>query len=327
MHIKMSIRKKLILTCDTEALEFPIKVDSFYRNIFGKVFSGDSQCGGIEIMMEICDRFSVKINFFYDVFTEYSRHGANHDVAECILGNGHHMSLHAHIEHLPDLWWHQRGYKKPTWAANYFDDTAATYVYEDAVKLFKKAAGFQPLAFRAGSWRYCRQTLNAVWSAGIKYSFNYYPLSAIRSSFPHGPDAGILNAFQWSNGLIEVPTTCVRGPTVFSNNQKYVGFEAQIFTKGIDYIQYLKILENNHPEIDTIVFVLHSWSFMNRIDGVYATYSEEKANAFTSFIESTVDKYDFVDLNFNLPFSHDPEHMMHVPIEFAGEGGSPLQRL
>ena len=47
--------------------------------------------------------------------------------------------------------------------------------------------------------------IKALRECAIPLSFQYYPSTARKPSFPHGFDAGILPIFRWSNGVIEVP--------------------------------------------------------------------------------------------------------------------------
>lgn len=318
--------KNIIITCDTEALEFPGQTDTVDRCIFGCGMSNHEGSAGIELMMECAEEFDARINFFYDVFTDHTHPGTNDRVCDSILRRGHGLCLHAHIEHLDAKWWELRGYIKPTFAANYFDRELADTVYKHAVDLFNRSAGFNPVAFRAGSWRYCAETLDALADLGVRYSYNYYPLTTIRGSFPHGTDAGILDVFRWSNGLIEVPTATVRGPSI-RIRQKYVGFESHKFTTVRQYWDYVDAWERESPALQTMVMVMHSWSFLDQVDGKYTAYSEPKFTAFRDFLKQARGKYRFLQLDHGGSPMQDYCTDLVVPIQFSGVGGSRPTRL
>lgn len=317
---------QVIITCDTESLSFPARYDLIEANIFGKYDPRYGTSWGIPLIMHIADSIGAKVVFFYDVFTEYACPGINARVAEMILSRGHFLELHAHIEHLPDAWWHERGYCRPTWASNYFDKMTVELVYSDALRLFKSCAGRAPTAYRAGSWRYSTNILEYLRSEGLKYSFNYHPLTTIRQQYPHGPDAGPLDVFRWSNGLIEVPSATLTIPNPFSNRQKYVGFESHLLRETSKYFDFVRTLSHQMPQLHHAVLVMHSWALAEFANNQATSAAIEKVEAFRGFLEHAAD-FGFSFSGEDIFTSLDKhQSQMKVPVEFAGFGNSPLTK-
>lgn len=316
------MNKKIIITCDTESLLIPQTPDQTHANIFGAPHSSGFS-SGIEKIIDVVDSVSGKVIFFYDVFTEYACSGINNKVFDYILNRGHYVELHVHVEHLDDRWWADRGFKKPTWAANYYDDETAELVYSDALRLYYEACGYLPNSFRAGAWRYNSNILKYLGDRGVEFSFNYHPLSTIRQSFPHGPDAGLLDVFNWSNGIIEVPTGTIYGPNIFSAKQKYFAFENHNFKQLQKYIDFCNYHTSQVPDISNLVLVMHSWSLSQFANGVVAAPENDLIDAFIDFVKT----YSGNIMQENIYSDLKLASKIDVPIEFAGVGVSKLQSL
>jgi hypothetical protein len=319
--------RNILITCDTEALEFPIRTDSINRNILG-YSEKDNLFFGIESMMHAADKVNAKIIFFYDVFTEFSSPGVNKKIADLILSNGHDFQLHAHIEHLDDAWWSHRGYKKPSWATNYFDDKSASLILEEACSLYFDCVGNFPNAYRAGSWRFNSSLLKAMKMFHVMASFNYYPATTIRSHYPHGVDAGILDKFRWANGVVEFPTGIIYGPNIFSSTQKYFGFETHSFEDVINYKNFIKAHEVQFPLIENVVMVMHSWNFLDSKNGVFQEFNYKKYDSFVKFLDWAVQHHKFENRCVRDLLSSTSDALIeHVPVQFAGNGHSKLANL
>lgn len=317
------MNKKIIITCDTESLLIPQTAEQAHTNIFGAPHSSGFN-SGIEQIIDVVDSVSGKVIFFYDVFTEYSCPGINNKVFDYILSRGHYVELHVHVEHLDDRWWADRGYKKPTWAANYYDDETAELVYSDALRLYYEACGYLPNSFRAGAWRYNSNILKYLGDRGVKFSFNYHPLSTIRQSFPHGPDAGLLDVFRWSNGMIEVPTATILGPNKFSVRQKYFAFENHLFKEPEDYTYFVNKHSEQVPENKYLTLVMHSWSLSKFSDGLVIGRDDDLINSFSNFVHLFSDQLSGSNILDELEiYTSD----MVAPLQFAGLGTSRLVRI
>ncbi|MEI7578379.1 MAG: hypothetical protein WCK51_15935 [Armatimonadota bacterium] len=277
--------------------------------------------------MDLADRVGAKVLFFYDVFTEYSCPGINGRVADEILSRGHFLELHTHIEHLPEWWWQDRGYKRPGWASNYFDPVTVDLVYSDAIRLFEKCAGVRPTAYRAGSWRFSANILSFLARNGVRYSFNYHPLTTIRQNFPHGPDAGPLDLFIWSNGMLEIPVATLTVPNPFTSKQKYFGFESHMLREPARYFDFMRVFARQMPTARHAVLVMHSWSLAEFAGNVATAPCAERTNAFAQFLElGAKEGVHFAGENlFQSLDATQPQFT--VPIEFAGFANSPLVKL
>jgi hypothetical protein len=317
---------QILITCDAESLVFPQNIEIARKNIFG-VIGESNRRTGIELIMDIADSNNSKVLFFYDVFTEYSVPGINNEVFDYVLKRGHLIELHAHVEHLSEKWWLERGFKKPTWATNYYDLHTAELVYSDAIALFKKSSGFTPSAFRAGSWRYCSNILEYLYSNKVKYSFNYYPLTTIRESYPHGLDAGPLNIFKWSNGMYEIPTSTLTVPNLLSNRKKYFGFENHLLNSDLMYKNFMHSYLDQNKNADFMVLVMHSWSLSNRENNCIKSEDKYLMNSFKNFLQNkNKNNYEFLNSDIFSEISK-KEISMTVPIEFAGFSNSFLLKI
>ena len=316
------MKKKILITCDTEALDFPLHNESPRINIFGDV-SGDCKSMGIHKIINIVDKVNKKVLFFYDICTEYSYPGISKEVRDVIIGGGHDLEMHAHIEHITEDRWALLGYKKPSFAINYFNDEAAKVFLEPLVELFTQEIGYHPSAFRAGAWRYSSGIINALNELNIPFSFNYYPETTLRESFPHGVDAGPQKIFKWGNGVIEVPTGLITGPNIFSSSAKYYGFESHRLRSWKNYYDYIKASIDKLPEIETLVLVMHSWSFLNRKDPKNIFLDQDLLDAFEEFVTNKSELYEIISFD-QLKGQINPGGLRQVPVEFSGFGNSKL---
>jgi len=317
------MKKKILITCDTEALDFPIFDKSPDINIFGRISNSEEY--GIQKIMDTVDKINKKVLFFYDISTEYSYPGITSKVKDLINTAGHDLEMHAHLEHLSDEIWKKKGYKRPTFAVNYFDNEASMTYLEPLVDLFTKYIK-HPTAFRAGSWRYSSGIINALGKLNIPFSFNYYPETTHRLNYPHGVDAGPLGIFKWCNGVIEVPTGILTGPNIFSNSQKYFGFESHRLRSFRDYHDFIKTSIKQDPVNQILILVMHSWSFLNKYDKTNVAVDHELFNAFEEFIITSSDEYEIIsfdELRNDINFSE----LMEVPTNFSGYGNSKLLAL
>lgn len=252
-------KRYLALTCDVEALPMEAPNNHVDRLIWGK-FPGVRFGAGIGLMMDIADEFGFKITFFLDVVERHAYGAAIEEVAHAIQERGHDLQLHLHVEFLNNSFWNKLGYLAPTWAMNLFDDTAAQLAIDYAVKTFVSMAGVRPLAYRPGAFRYNQSILRALSAAGIKLAYQYYPATHHLKSYPHGPDLGPMPVFRWSNGIVEIPMGCVENEQ--PRTHRYTGFAT--IMKENKALAYMRRFYAMGPEFNTLVLLLHSWSFLSR---------------------------------------------------------------
>jgi hypothetical protein len=321
--------KYLVLTCDTEALIKEAPADHVDRLIWGK-FPDSPYPAGIGLMMDIADEYGAKISFFYDVL-ERLRYGEEIDeAARYILGRGHDLQLHLHIEFLPPEFWHSRGCQPVTWAMNLFDHRSAQYIVEYGVSLFEAMAGRRPLAYRAGAFRYNSNILKALAEFGVRLSFQYNPATIYKPSYPYGFDAGVLPVFQWSNGLIEVPCGVNENPNPRRGNPRYAGFEFQHLTDLDHCHRMMETFFQNGPEFQVFVLVLHSWSLLRRNEaGIFTWQGDHGVNLFRQILAhlppdvevvSATELYAKIEEGLVTP-------QFEMPLCVAGTDGIPLYPL
>ncbi|MEN6626051.1 MAG: hypothetical protein ABFD69_07490 [Candidatus Sumerlaeia bacterium] len=276
-------QKYLAVTVDVEAMPTIGAADHVDRLIWGRIAGWDREVG-IGRMMDIADEFGVKFTFFLDVL-ERNRHGQPiEEAAHEILSRGHDLQLHIHREFLPEDFWSRLGYLNPTWGMHQYNDEAARLVVDYAVETFVAMTGRKPLACRVGAFRYNRAILRAIEAQGMRLSYHYYPVTSHREKYPHGPDAGILPVFRWSNGLIEIPTGCLENPHPRKGLARYAGF-ARVF--GVEEgLAYMEKFFAQGPEHNVLVMLLHSWSLMSKTDsGLGGELNPGLADIFRFFID------------------------------------------
>ena len=181
--------KRLIISCDSEALPSAAPENHVDRLIWGK-FPDAPYEAGIGKLMDIADEFGAKIVFFHDVLETLAYGEETARAATYILDRGHDLQMHAHIEFLPPNFWGRLGVRRPSWAMNCFDEQAAHYLVECSIGLFERMAGRKPVAYRSGAFRYNMSIIKALGDYGIPFSFNYFPETVYKARFPHGFDAG-----------------------------------------------------------------------------------------------------------------------------------------
>ncbi|HTL17701.1 MAG TPA: hypothetical protein VL793_10710 [Patescibacteria group bacterium] len=255
--------KYLILTCDSEALPKEAPDHHVDRLIWGR-FPDAPYEAGIGKMMDVADELGMKMVFFHDVL-EHFMYGAETDrAARSILERGHDLQMHMHIEFLPPDFWPSQGYQRVTWAMNLFNDQAARVVVQCGIELFERMAGRKPIAYRAGAFRYNMSILRALGEFQIPLSFQYYPATALKSSFPHGFDAGILPVFRWNNGVVEIPLGAIERPHPRKGLSRYLPFELNDLRDAQHARDLMEEFWNNGPEFNVYVMLLHSWSFLDK---------------------------------------------------------------
>ena len=189
------MKKKILITCDTEALDFPIFDKSPEINIFGRISNSEEY--GIQKIIDTVDKINKKVLFFYDISTEYSYPGISSRVKDLIITAGHDLEMHAHLEHLSDEIWKKKGYKRPTFAVNYFDDEASMKYLEPLVDLFTKEESSKKI------FGFSVQKSGAIFISGLLIStwmFSIKP-SSLRTEGP-----------TWETELISARNSCNNNP-------------------------------------------------------------------------------------------------------------------
>jgi hypothetical protein len=322
-------QKYLILTCDSEALPNAAADHHMQRLMWGH-FPDAPYDAGIGKLMDIAEEFGAKIVFFHDVMECLLYGEETKRAAGCILERGHELQLHIHVEFLPERFWENLGFKPPRWAMNLYDDITAQFVLEYGIEMFRQMAGSKPLAYRAGAFRYNASVIRALGKCGVPLSFQYEPSSALKPSFPHGFDAGILPVFRWSNGVVEVPVGVYENPHPRRGLPRYKTFELQELLGGIQQARVMmEHFWHRGPEYNVYVLLLHSWSLLHRDASNHCVWKDDsRVRLFRELLAnlpSDVRVISATELQ-RLITMRDLVPAFDLPLQVAGTEGIPLAR-
>jgi hypothetical protein len=319
-------QKFLILTCDSEAVPSAAPENHVDRLIWGRVPEAPYEAG-IGKMMDIADEFGVKMVFFHDVLEKHSYGNETVRAARYIVDRGHDLQLHMHTEFLPPEFWARHNWQTPTWSMNLYNQETAYHLMEHGVELFESMVGFKPMAYRAGAFRYNARILAALDACKIPLSFQYYPASALKQSFPHGFDAGILPVFKWSNGVIEVPLAMHENKHPRKSPFRYRPFELNELSGGAEQaLTTMKEFWENGPEFTVCVMLLHSWSFLQKNESGHFVWRDDSlVRLFTDFLKALPPDVRVVTATELLTRISQKEVVpaFEMPIQVAGTEGIP----
>lgn len=273
--------KYLVVSCDVEALPLRAPGDHVDRLIWGRC-PGEVREHGIGLMMDIAEQHGIPITFFLDVLEKHLYGTAIDDVGKAVLDRGHDLQLHAHPDVLPDGFWHDRGYRKPTWSLSLYDYPSAELVLGNAVEIFKGIKGESPEAYRGGAFRFNSDVLSYIRSQGVGLSSNYNPTTAHRPSYPYGFDQGVLPLFEWDNGIIELPIGMLPGSRV----GEYRPFELHALPNVKAMFDFMDNYWSIGPDHRVLCLLLHSWSFLYQdIQGHFVYRDDSLALRFREWLD------------------------------------------
>jgi hypothetical protein len=323
-------QKFLVLTCDTEAVPPAAPAEHVDRLIWGRLPEAPYEAG-IGKMMDIAEEFGARMVFFHDVLEQHSYGEPIAEAARYVVGRGHDLQLHMHPEFLPSEFWARHDSRPPTWSMNLYDSPTASRVMEHGLELFERMVGFRPVAYRAGAFRYNARTLEMLDRCRIPLSFQYYPASALKPSFPHGFDAGILPVFKWSNGVIEVPLGMQEFPHPRPHGFRYRAFDLNQFSGGAEQAhQTLRQFWQNGPEFTVCVMLLHSWSFLEKNgSGYFHWKGDSRVKFFRDFLQAMPPDVQIITATELLRKigQQEVEPAFELPIQVAGTDGIPMLSL
>jgi hypothetical protein len=278
--------------------------------------------------MDVAEEFAAKMVFFHDVLEEHSYGEAIGAAARSIVARGHDLQLHMHAEFLPAEFWAKYGGHPPTWSMNFYDAETAGRIMQHGVELFERMVGFRPLAYRSGAFRYNACSLEMLDRCRIPLSFQYYPASALKPSFPHGFDAGILPVFKWSNGVIEVPLGMQEFPHPRQHGFRYRAFDLNQFTGGAEQAhEAMRQFWENGPDFNVCVMLLHSWSFLQKNGSGYFHWKDDSLirffREFLATMPADVRIITATDLLARIA-QQEIVPSFELPIQVAGTDGIPM---
>jgi hypothetical protein len=277
---------RLMITVDVEAFPKRAEKDHVDRLIWGRYPDGR---GGIGEMMDIADKYGVKLVMFLDYIEEYLWGDQIMEVAREIHARGHDLQLHSHPENFPDAFWEERGIPRLKLAGNATDEQA------DAMMAFlcdrqMKATGVAPIAYRGGGYRYGPATVRAMGRHGVRLNSSY-----VATSDNQLFKAGRLPQFKWDNGCLEVPISCM---TLYQSQEKFYHLNFN-HSSCADVRRMMMTLEAFYRQMgdDAIaMMVMHSWSFSKEgPDGHFSTPIPDYLERFDRFLAAIAGKIEVID--------------------------------
>lgn len=253
--------RRIVLTCDVEAFSLRAKTQQVDKLIWGLFPEGDF---GLERIMALVERVGARLSAFLD-FPGYYAYGEDVlDVGREIVKRGHDLNLHLHLDCLPPDFFSTRGLRNEN-DLNKFTDEGARACLDDLLELHSRVTSERPVALRGGAYRYNGAMLRALKATGVPISSNYNP--AVAKYQPY--DLGSRRQFLWETGTIELPIATQVGflkrayATHFNFNIS--PFMVEDTEKAIAHsLDFLDQFYAEHGEAAVAVFVLHSWSFLNK---------------------------------------------------------------
>jgi hypothetical protein len=246
---------RLLITVDTEALPKRAPDSHVERLIWGRCPEG---VAGIAELVAVSRWLGAPFLFFLDAAGAYSQPEKFREVASYLRGHGQDVELHFHPEILGRGFWKRHGVELVGIRQDLFSRDIAFKTLEVAVDTFEHVCGRRPRAYRAGSFRWNRWTIEALHEQRIPYSFNSSRSTSSRpdySTFAH--DAS--HCFRWSNRVVEVP--CGEGR--FRSELVSLRYPIRL-PSGCDFHDLVQAVHRSNHDALVLVVVLHSWSLLGR---------------------------------------------------------------
>lgn len=231
-----------IFTVDVEG---HVGSDPVKHLIYGK--TDDGRLCGIDMLMDILDRYDMRGVFFVDVAEAWD-YGEERIAAvlKHIEERGHDVGVHIHPDHMAD--------KKRLFLSEYSKDDQYA-ILSKCTDFYKKVLGHEPISFRAGKYGANMETLDILSDLGYRVDFSEF----YGQKWCHiDPPVAKVNVQKLKNGLIEIPVT------------SYVSLNVGIYSRydkldcGLTFSEFKTLinkLEENSNDI--AVLFAHSFSFLD----------------------------------------------------------------
>ena len=229
------------------------------RRIYGRI---GGQEYGIGLIMDIADRYGLKVTFFVEVFNKYFfGEGETREVVETILRRGHDVQLHLHPNYLNFTLDNPREVR--------FSDLIGEYplaqqikILGEARQLLEKYGAPQVTAFRAGCFGANVDTLEALAKNGFLIDSSY------NGAFLGGPclmpDWGI-NDLMMRDGIYEFPVTNFREATGLRAARRM-----PLDINGVSFEEMRHVMQACRADGPRhLTVILHSFSFVRAYDVQY----------------------------------------------------------
>lgn len=236
-------KTSVLLTVDTEADLHQGRIIPLDRMVYCRIGGKEY---GINLMMDLADRFGAKMSFFVSVF-EHRRLGIEpiREICQLIYQRGHEVHLHTHPNWIYDhrfMW----GYPLET----------QIELIQEGKKIIEDCIGVSPIGHRAGGFGADENTLLALKENNIpvdsSYLFGQY-CKIPSASFPH-------NGIKELSGVLEIPVTIFEQFRLGSLHP-YRPFDININSLS----ELLFVLEEaKKAKLPVVNLLMHSFSFVTR---------------------------------------------------------------
>jgi hypothetical protein len=283
--------KYLLVTIDTEALPKRAESDHIHRLIWGQFANGSA---GIRQLVEIANDNSVQFVYFVDLCAAHSHMSEMQHVVTWLDQHKQDVQLHMHPEYLPESFWTHYGFTYRPRFLNQYDLKKATFSIQYFSQLLSKMTGKKVNAFRAGSFRWNKHTIEALKENDIPLSFNNSMKAFQSNKSSYGQDTN--NPFVWSNHVIEIPVT----------EKKYFFFKNKLWFSRFSYplqgwfgSKAWRVCGRYIRQQNIVnVLLLHSWSFLDWDTKGFAYFkNDKKISDFKKILKQLVKDYDVITTN------------------------------
>lgn len=231
----------VLVSIDTEG---PTGADPIKHMIYGETSDG-TKCG-IDMLMDIFDKYHVKGLFFVDLAEAWD-YGQSQmlEVIDHIKERGHDVGMHIHPDHMADK---ERRY---LWQYSFKEQQE---IIGKCTDLFQNTFHEHPLYFRAGRYGAENITLDIISELGYKYDF---------SEFYHHKGCHIepeitCNKVVKYKDIVEIPVSSYKS----FDRLGYSRFDKlDISLPQREFIQVANLMKAD-SSVDIISFFLHSFSLL-----------------------------------------------------------------
>ncbi len=269
----------MLLTVDTEALPARASERHVEKLVWGEYENGRA---GISEFVDLSKEHNLVFTFFVEVARSLWEPEKHREYWTWLIRNNQDVQLHFHPEifqtkdliHLP---LNQRPGRQDKWNAE-----EAFQMISWAAQRFFRFTGTWPTAYRAGSFRWNKETIRALRKLDIKLSFNNCYEAVIRSD--NLSPSKLINdgLFQWDKKVVEVPCTEV----LIGEELAHLSFPRRLPVKdGLRGLCKFLIRKNGRNQIFNLL--LHSWSFLNRDrnSGYFYYQDDRRIENFNKFLK------------------------------------------
>ena len=266
-QLKTRSKKKIrvFLTVDTEhsiggAFSNPkLKPVNKNKRIYGKIGKKNF---GIPLMMDLADRYGLKMVFFLEVLNKYYfGEDESKQVCQYILKRNHDVQLHIHPNYLNFTRENPGNLVYSDFISDYPQDRQEALLSEARDLLIKYGAP-NPSAFRAGCFGAGLSTLRALKKSGFLIDSSYNrSYCGITCSIPKSAINDLVNI----EGIWEFPVTNFIEHS-YLRSTRYMPLDIN----GVSFSEIKNVLEQSRKNgPSNITIILHSFSFIRAYDVQY----------------------------------------------------------